>query len=156
MNGITAKEIHASLMQLFMNAENVSWSRFNNFLLFNSILVLSWATIVAPGTGKQYIIVLSAICFLGIVSGVCWSFLGYRGRFIQKEYLGMAIKLESEELFWPDNLKEWKPATKTKELLESLHCSNAGSSKVILTWAPVVVAALYVVLGVCTWGWCFK
>ena len=156
MNGITAKEIHASLMQLFMNAENVSWNRFNNFLLFNSILILSWATMVAPNNGKPSCIVLSAICFLGFVSGICWSFLGYRGRFIQKEYLGMAIKLESEELFWPDNLKEWKPATKTEALLESLHCSCVGSSRVLLIGCPLAVALLYVVLVAVTWGWSFK
>ena len=42
---MTLKEVYASLVQMTISAETVSWNRFYNFLMFNTILVLAWATI---------------------------------------------------------------------------------------------------------------
>lgn len=73
--GVTAKEIYPVLVQLVIYAESITWNRFYNFLMGNSILILAWATIfVSPcskGLGGKSVLV--AISLLGAASGVAWA-----------------------------------------------------------------------------------
>ena len=68
---ITDKELYPSLVQLRIHADSVTWNRFYNFLMFNSILVLAWATVYAahPRPIGAWA-VLVAFCFFGGLSGV--------------------------------------------------------------------------------------
>jgi hypothetical protein len=78
---ICRRDLHAALIQMVIHAESISWNRFYNFLMGNSILVLAWATIY--GSQDRSIlssIVLSAICVFGASSGVAWAELGKRSR----------------------------------------------------------------------------
>ena len=86
---------------------------------------------VAPGDGKPSCIVLSAICFLGIVSGILWAFTGYRGRSFLEKYFSMVKDIESDATVWKGGDK-WKPATETVVFRQSLNCSCAGTSWVLL------------------------
>jgi hypothetical protein len=83
-----------------MHAEDISWSRFYNFLMVNSILILAWATIYSaslPLPAEKFTdqakLVLVSICLLGIASGLVGSVFGFRGRRSQDRWLreGMAV-----------------------------------------------------------------
>lgn len=46
---VSAKDVYAAVFKMIVNAENISWNRFYNFLWFNSILIVSWATVWVAG-----------------------------------------------------------------------------------------------------------
>jgi hypothetical protein len=73
-----------------LQAEANSWSRFNNFLVFTSILMLAWAAIFTVTSELKRDIVLVAISLFGFVSAVAWSLLGFNSRRYQTFYMGQA------------------------------------------------------------------
>jgi hypothetical protein len=76
-NMVSRGELYSALVQMVNNAESISWNRFYNFLMGNSILVLAWATIYASQDRSTLTsIVLSAICVFGAGSGIVWAALG--------------------------------------------------------------------------------
>ena len=148
--GLTTKEVYWSLIELTMHAETATWGRFNNFLVFNSILVVSWATL---WVSDKYVPlgIYSAVCALGVLSGVFWGLLGHRGRNFQKRFSEMAATLETESLS-----RGTGPMKVAVELRETLPFSFAGSYW-ILTWGPVVVGVvLHLWLYGYAAGWCFR
>ena len=126
-----------------MNAETVSWNRFYNFLMFNTILVLAWATVwVGTASPALKAVILVAICVLGCVSGIFWAALGYRGRAFLYEYAKMAADLEAESTLWLADIQKYKPLTRTIELRDSLSFGWAGS-RVVLIAGPLGFSVLY-------------
>jgi hypothetical protein len=140
----SGQELYPSLVQMITHAENITWNRFNNFLMFNSILVLSWATVWEGQCKSPTFLVI--ICVLGIFGGVFWAALGYRGRKYLDAYLDMAEELETTSPLWKNSNEKYKLATKTKELHKSLHCSSWAGSKVLLTCGPLAFTALYSIM----------
>src|SRR5689334_16945598 len=98
---VTSKDLYPSLVQMITHAENISWNRFNNFLMFSTILILSWATVWVANSPQSRMMFLVAICILGGLSGVFWAALGYRGRSFLSAYLKMAADLEADSAVWP-------------------------------------------------------
>jgi hypothetical protein len=141
---MTDKELYPSLVQMIIHAENITWSRFNNFLMFSTILVLSWATLWTAGANAPHV-VLVAICILGGLSGIFWAALGYRGRAFLSEYMNMAKEFEADSAVWPKDLEKYRQATKALTLRDSLCYSWAGS-RVLLFGGPLIFTALYVVM----------
>src|SRR5512145_1369640 len=75
--------IYESYLELVIHSENISWSRFNNLLVINSILVVAWATLFKETSIQDIIwakVVMTSISLLGIFTGVAWAYLGKRSR----------------------------------------------------------------------------
>jgi hypothetical protein len=142
---MTAKELYPALVQLIIHAESVTWNRFYNFLMFNTILVLAWATVWVSGASQLKAVILVAISSLGGVSGVFWAALGYRGRAFLSDYMKMATDLEADSNVWAGEIEKYKPATKSIALRDSLRFSWAGS-RVILIAGPLAFTVLYGVM----------
>lgn len=136
---------YSSIVQLVIHAENISWNRFNNFLVAATVLVIAWATIypTAPDSCAARFIQYF-ICLLGILGGIAWAFLGCRSR----DYLEMYLKL-GEEIEKGEGESEIKPFQKTKEI-RSNHCKYF-SSRFLLMAVPIVFSVLYLAMLVVTW-----
>jgi hypothetical protein len=140
---MTSKEVYPSLVQMIINAETISWNRFYNFLMFNTILVLAWATVwVSKDASALKAVVLLAICSLGGISGIFWAALGYRGREFLDAYAKMAADLEVDSTAWATDIEKYKPLTKTIELRDSL-CYGWAGSRVALIAGPLAFTVLY-------------
>ena len=139
---MTPNELYPSLVQMILHAENVSWNRFYNFLVFNTILVLAWAAVWVSTPAQPKTVFLITICVLGGISGIFWAALGYRGRAFLYEYTKMAAAIEADPAVWTQELEKYKPATRTVELRDSLCYSWAGSRGVLIG-GPLVFTVFY-------------
>jgi hypothetical protein len=142
---VSTKEIYSGLVQLTIHAETITWNRFNNFLVGNTILVLAWATIFASDNflnGKTFI--LAALCILGAISGPFWAALGERGRKFLDEYIDLAVEIEKSKYF-PNQLYKYKQFTITKNKIHTLPYGWAGSRYILRVW-PLIFTLLYIVL----------
>jgi len=74
--------IYDSYRELVIHSENVSWNRFQNLLIINSVLVVAWATLFSSSSAPLFSakIAMSAISFFGMFIGVAWTFLDKRSR----------------------------------------------------------------------------
>jgi hypothetical protein len=80
---------------LVQHAENISWTRFYNFLVFATILVLAWATIYSQASRPWgAAVVMAVMSGVGLLSGFIWAGLGYRSRQYLHFYLKGGAKLE--------------------------------------------------------------
>src|SRR5690349_8026716 len=59
-------------------AEGLAQSRLNNFLLADSIVFLSWATLFGTGHGTGRVPVLLGLACLSSILSLMWMGLGYR------------------------------------------------------------------------------
>jgi hypothetical protein len=91
----TRKDAYTALVAIVQHAEATSWNRFYNFLMFSTILVLAWSTIYSQSSRpKSASLVMALIAVVGILSGLAWSVLGYRGRKFVKHYLEEGEKID--------------------------------------------------------------
>jgi hypothetical protein len=151
---LSVKEAYPSLIQLVIHAETITWNRFYNFLMANSILVLAWATLFASSkadwlTGK---VVLSAISLSGAVSGIAWAALSVRGRRFLFDFVSLGQLIEGGETLWPTSLKEVQPLTKAANLRDQQAFRWAGSL-FVLVYGALAFTALYSILLVASIGW---
>jgi hypothetical protein len=149
---VSRGELYAALVQMVNNAESISWNRFYNFLMGNSILVLAWATIYASQDRSTLTsIVLSAICLFGASSGIVWAALGKRSREYVETYFKQAIDLEQDLKTWDEAgiSNSWKPFSATQTIRQK--ASSFSTSVFVLTWMPLAFSALYLLLFVASW-----
>jgi hypothetical protein len=152
------KTIYSSIVQMVIHAESITWNRFYNFLLTNSILILAWATIYVSCSNSQMTrILLLAICILGMIGCVFWAALGARGRKFLDIYIDMGKDMENdmekktEEVSkndpntWPDLVAKHKLFKKTEETGRTA-CYGWASSKPILAGGPLLLIVLYILL----------
>ncbi len=142
------KELYLLLHPHIQHAENVSWNRFNNYLLFNSIMLLAWVALYTKeSVDLPDALVLTTIPALGIISGVFWAGLGYRGRKFLNKFVDLGVILEESMVQsdnWPND--KVKPCQTIKDMRDStLPCKWAGSF-FILVIGPTLFSALYVLL----------
>ncbi|MFH1883895.1 MAG: hypothetical protein ABIL62_14455 [Planctomycetota bacterium] len=125
---VTQKEVYPSMINLIIHAETISWSRFHNFLVFNTILILAWATIYVKAP-RPYLAgyVMAILCVLGALSGIFWFGLGVRGRKFLKNYIDLATKFESDSTCWPNGLEPYKLGTRTNDWGKQLPYQWASS-----------------------------
>lgn len=149
-NQVSNREVYSALVQLSIHAENISWSRFNNYLMVNSILVLSWATIFTWSPQLDLVqplkIVLVMICLVGYLSGIFWAALGVRGRRFHSEYMKLGRKLEVVEAI------AVKPFTISVRLRDGMEFPWAGSTYVLVI-GPLVFSILYLIMLGTSLGW---
>lgn len=142
------KTVYSALVQLVIHAESITWNRFYNFLMANSILVLAWAVIYVSRSYSPIVtITLLSICILGGLSGPFWAGLGFRGRKFLDVYVKLASNIEADTSLWPNTILQYKPFSKTRDLIRSLPCGWSGS-RYILVAAPLAFMILYIVLTV--------
>ena len=93
---VPTREIaYTTWVSFAQEAETNSWSRFYNFLVFTTILILAWSTIyVQTNSPKGAGIVMFMITILGVISGVAWSGLAYRSRKYVDAFTEGGAKLE--------------------------------------------------------------
>jgi hypothetical protein len=152
---VSTNEAYLALVQLVIHAESISWNRFYNFLMANSILVLAWATIsVSPDSGRPgRKIVLAAICVFGGASGIVWAGLGARGRCFVFDFVKLGQTIESDPSHWPENLGAVKPLSTAAHLRDTGAFRWTGSFY-LLAYGSLAFTALYSVMLVVSVGWC--
>jgi hypothetical protein len=147
MGDISFKEIYSALVQMVTNAESITWNRFYNFLMGNSILVLAWATLFVSQANRPLEgYVMLAICIFGGASGPFWAWLGERGRNFLNAYVDQAIIIEDK---WPESFNELKIFTKSKHMRDNLPRKMAGSYY-LLKFIPWGFSILYLVMFMAT------
>jgi hypothetical protein len=103
---ITNNDLYAVLTQMIVQLENISWSRFYNFLMGSSILVLAWTTLyVSSATGPYAKSVLVLLCLIGVVSGPIWAKVGKRARQQLEIFFQMACRLEANATAWESDVQ---------------------------------------------------
>jgi hypothetical protein len=137
---VTQREVHLSLINLIIHAETISWSRFYNFLMFNTILILAWATIYVKAP-PPYLAgyVMAILCVLGALSGIFWFGLGVRGREFLENYIDLAKKFESDPKCWSNELEPYKLGTQTSEWNKKIRYKWASSKYLVAGGALALV-----------------
>lgn len=147
-----AKDLYPSLIQMIIQAENITWNRFNNFLMVNAILVAAWSVVYVDSSSlPMRSWPLGAFCVIGAISSILWAFLGSPGRTYLDKYLDVAAELETDHDAWGNKLNkvDYKLATTTKAVTKKLNeciCMQLGSSTFILKAVPIILFFLYSLL----------
>ena len=137
---------YPALTQLVTSAEAITWNRFSNFLMSNSILILAWAAIYA-GTASPPMakVILIAIGLLGVLTCPLWAALGSRGRKFLNAYVHLASLMEDDATLWPAQFAKYQPFKTTESLRETLPWKEFGSF-FLVTFTPLLFTAFYLVL----------
>ena len=153
---VSGSQVYATITQLLLQTEEISWNRFYNFLMGNSILILAWATIFAIGDkGLTHLIVLASICIVGGLSGIAWRGLGKRSRAYVEKYKELGAGFEAAP---PSDQKGFRVFTPLSTTIDNQKTCNDlaprrqhrryppfGSYR-ILTIGPLLFLALYTIL----------
>lgn len=131
-------KLYDTIMNFRNHAEAISWNRFNNYLVFNSIIILAWVTLSCSIINDE--LILSSLCFLGIVSGFFWSTLGVRTRKVI-DYLGKLLKeIEKES---NEKIKPITMVDNNKEIMQDY--LKLGTSYNIVAFGPMLVSAIQLI-----------
>lgn len=151
---VSAREAYPALVQLVIHAESITWNRFYNFLMANSILVLAWATVFAsPGNDRiGSRVVLAAICVLGGASGIAWAGLAVRGRRFLFAFVSLGQSMEADPVHWAATLPAVKPLSIAADLRDTQAFRWAGSLY-LLVCGSLAFTLLYSVMLVVSVGW---
>lgn len=126
------------------HAEANSWTRFYNFLVFNTILILAWSTIYSQTDRQAYsTFVLALFCIVGASSGFTWYALGKRGREFASFFLEKAAEFETSR---PKNLQVCNSVLDKRK---SLPHPRLGSYGHLVSW-PLGIAVAYGLLLIVT------
>src|SRR5438552_2911872 len=109
---ISRKDLYAAIIQMVIHAETISWNRFYNFLMGNSVLVVAWAAVFSSQAVSVLVsIVLSVICLFGVCSGIVWAELGKRSREHVDKHFNQGRDVEKDPKSWEENAvaDSWKP-----------------------------------------------
>ncbi len=145
---ITNREIYSVLTNLTIHAASNNWNRFNNYLIVNSFLILSYVTLFDPSKSSVLAkIILIFISIIGIIGGIFWYFLGERGKKALREFVAMGSQMELK--FSSIN---HKPFQKIEEIREEIFPCLWGTfyklagEYYILRWGPLLFAFFYITL----------
>lgn len=149
------ENIYESYRELIIHSENLSWSRFQNLLIINSILVVAWATLftaISHDSNYSAQVSMSAISILGIITGVAWAYLGKRSRQYVERYKEKlrAIEEHHDKAGWWDN--DIPITDRPFQIQIASNCFS--SSTFLLFWTPLLFALMNFVLLFATWWRC--
>jgi hypothetical protein len=146
--------IYDSFRELVIHSENVSWNRFQNLLIINSVLVVAWATLFGSPSAALFSakIAMSAISLFGMFIGVAWAFLGKRSRQYLDHYKDKLSAIENHH----DKASWWdKDIPITDRPFQFQVAPNFfSSSKCLLFWTPLAFSLLNAILLFATWIHC--
>lgn len=137
---ITRKDVHTFYLQALANSETVSWARFNSFVVLNAVLLGSWTAIWVSNSRAASGPILPMLSLVGVVAGIFWGALGYRGRKFQDAYVRWAGSLEDR--FRSDI---FRPATSSLRLRDKLEFGWAGSYWILMA-VPGCLAVLHLAM----------
>lgn len=138
-------DAYASIVQLVVHAEAITWNRFYNFLMGNTLLILGWATLFAASSAcaTQSRIAQAALCVLGALSGIPFAALSYRGRKYLMDFVDLGAAIENS-VAWPADLPQ-KPLGMTVKTRGEYPFPWAGSY-FILTGSCLLFTVLHLLL----------
>jgi len=148
-------DVYESYREFVVQSENISWSRFGNFLVINSILVLAWVMIFVEKNCslKEIItsakIVMTTISIFGALSGIAWSDLGQRSRSYLDRYRDKAKAIEEHY----DKEDWWEVGIPITDRPFQIHLTPKwySSSATLLTWMPLIFSVMHLILIAVTW-----
>lgn len=146
---IDKRDVYRGYLDLVIHSEKISWGRFGNFLVISSILILAWAKLFAEKDDFAAQIVMSAICFFGILIGFAWSDLGNRSRSYLDKYKAKAKAIEEHH----DKSRWWEPGIPITDRPFQIQASTScwSSSTILLTVTPLLFSVLNLVMLWATW-----
>lgn len=147
---IDKSNVYTSYRDLVIHSENISWSRFGNFLIISSILVLAWATLYRANPRDLPLnIVMTAISVIGFLAGIVWSDLGHRGRSYLDQYKAKAKAIEEH----PDKQDWWEQGIPITDRPFQIQLTPKfySSSTILLIGTPLLFSLLHLFLLVVTW-----
>ncbi len=147
---IDKSDVYTSYRDLVIHSENISWSRFGNFLVISSILVLAWATLYRVNPRDLPLnIVMTAISVIGFLAGIAWSDLGHRGRSYLDQYKAKANAIEEH----PDKQDWWEQGIPITDRPFQIQLTPKfySSSTILLIGTPLLFSLLHLFLLVVTW-----
>ncbi|MBN1397597.1 MAG: hypothetical protein JXA06_06165 [Bacteroidetes bacterium] len=137
---------YAALVQLITHSDSVTWNRFYNFLVANSVLVLAWTAIFATNSSPAMSsMVLITISIFGLLTSPFWAILGWRGKKFQNAFEALAEKVENDAKLWPKQSVKYKPLTESQNIRKSLGW-GLGGTFYFLTFFPLAFGIIYIVL----------
>jgi len=142
---INRRDVYDTYVRLIIQAESISWNRFNSFLILNSILILAWAGIFTSdspsSTSAKFVMAL--ICLLGGLSGIAWAILGRRGRKYLDKYKEQAKTIEEKRPDWWEKCIEYddKPIG-----ISIPYTTKVGTSTWLLYRGPQLFTLMYIAL----------
>jgi len=144
---LTTKDVYSTFMKMMSDAETISWSRFNNFLVFNSVLIFTWVHLWNGSSRPAPILI--ALSVTGVLSGILWAGLGYRGRKFLDKYMNMAKAIELLKTSWVAEIDlekfDYKPASVSLSERDSMSCPWAGS-RGLLIGVPLYISLFHAFL----------
>ncbi|MBN2131384.1 MAG: hypothetical protein JW741_17920 [Sedimentisphaerales bacterium] len=107
---MTPSQTYQTYIQLIIHAESISWTRFNNFLLVGSVLVLAWVALFVSDKSSLWAakVAMLLISGVGVLSGIAWAGLGKRGRKYVDDYKKEAQRIEKDNVWWEKRDQEIK------------------------------------------------
>lgn len=143
-------DLYKMISDILASDEEISWSRFYNFSMSNSILALAWATMyTSPSKTIATSIALSSMCVIGILIGFFWSDLGRRSRMHHQCHFNQLLELEKDEEIFSNIKLLLRPYSKSSEIRD--FANGYSSNPFILKTTPLMFSVLYIVFLVCTW-----
>ena len=144
------EHIYDSYRELVIHSEVISWGRFQNLLIINSILVVAWATLFHDNDAHSWgRLVMTAITIPGILTGIAWADLGKRSRQYLDLYKAKLKAIEEhhdKKDWWEDGI----PITDRPFQVEVATC-RFSSSTFLLFWTPLLFSLMNLVLLLATW-----
>jgi hypothetical protein len=143
---LSVNDAYSAFVELVMHSETVSWNRFYNYLMAMTFLILAWATLyVQPTPTPTLKLILESISLLGVLSGLFWAALGYRGRRFLDEFAKAGSSIENDAGKWPNELNNFRPLTSSRTLRDLIPFRFCGSI-FLLTGGPLLISVLYIIL----------
>jgi len=94
---LSAKELYPANVQMLNLAETISWSRFNSFLLYNTVILIIWNVIYNSHICDNLkLLLLLVIGTIGILISFFILFLSIRGRKNVNTHLEIGEKIEKK------------------------------------------------------------
>lgn len=143
---IEASTIYSVIAGLLTHSEQISWNRFNLYILFNSMIFIAWTSMYSATNVDCFsLLIMVLISLLGIIGGVAFSCLGYRGRKFVDACLEAGARLENTRI-WPTELPaETKIFKRLRNIRDTIPFGFAGS-RYILVYGPIVLLVVFLVM----------
>jgi hypothetical protein len=138
-----------SLYSVISNLETYSeqsrWNRLNTFLLFESIIILSWATLFSQdGCKPTFLLVMLSL--LGTMLGPFWAVLGNRSSKYQTAMHKVAYELEDNPAIDGFVSKPYHVINSIRETGCKTWIHKLTTSAMIMIWVPLLFSVVFAIL----------
>ena len=140
------KDLYTALVQLTIHGQENKLQTLNLYLVFNSIIILAWATLFSSDS-----LILTAklastfFCILGILLALVWMVLGWDYANASDLFSEFAERIESK---FPECMRPLQCRAKQKEKKVPI------GSRTLLILIPIFFLLMYIFLLVLVWARC--